>query len=438
VSETPRERIEPVYRLTRSQEKILLFGGDIEVSGDGATQLIPGQIELHLYPSPNLVLHFAGRPRRFHLLHFFGEEDRHSFAIPAGSSLAPPPISVLPSDEGSGSWTDLPIQIGNLSGGSLTKAEHLLFHIAGTLEISPRSVPVRGGRQAQLDFELPGWKATLAPTEESSEKPGFSAVVRATPTSPGIEPQSIERLYRQLFLMLGFVAGREVGIGPVCGLDAAGHIRWAEWIDMRMRPGKTATRWCSREAAADALPLLADGLAGLSRDPQMEAVVDRGINHTFAANGDEVLDVRIPVACSGVELLAWAVLQRHCSLSKKTLEEMSAATMAIKLLTWAGITTELPDQFDALAARRRARNPAWSAPDVLFNVRNKLVHPPPSLTDAEWPSANEMIDAWKLATWYLELVLLRLLDYDGKYWSRLKKGHSGGDLESVPWAAKIC
>ncbi|MDX6708811.1 MAG: hypothetical protein QOI48_4657 [Solirubrobacteraceae bacterium] len=52
----------------------------------------------------------------------------------------------------------------------------------------------------------------------------------------------------------------------------------------------------------------------------------------------------------------------------------------------------------------------------------------------EWPSSAELKESWQLANWYLELAVLRELDYEGKYWSRLRLGRQAADLEPVPWA----
>jgi hypothetical protein len=40
--------------------------------------------------------------------------------------------------------------------------------------------------------------------------------------------------------------------------------------------------------------------------------------------------------------------------------------------------------------------------------------------------------AWQLATWYLELAVLRLLSYQGDYVSRLRLGGWDFDTETVP------
>jgi hypothetical protein len=67
-----------------------------------------------------------------------------------------------------------------------------------------------------------------------------------------------------------------------------------------------------------ALPALAKGHAQLATDQALEAVVDRAVEYLLSADSAEVLDVRIPLACSGLELLAWAVLRRQAWVSQNT------------------------------------------------------------------------------------------------------------------------
>ncbi|MEO1592031.1 MAG: thiol methyltransferase, partial [Cyanobacteria bacterium J06632_22] len=43
------------------------------------------------------------------------------------------------------------------------------------------------------------------------------------------------------------------------------------------------------------------------------------------------------------------------------------------------------------------------------------------------------IDTWKVSIWILELLLLRLLDYQGTYHNRLIHQYVG-EIEEVPWA----
>jgi hypothetical protein len=104
------------------------------------------------------------------------------------------------------------------------------------------------------------------------------------------------------------------------------------------------------------------------------------------------------------------------------------------LLQSAGIPIDLPADFSGLSTRQsRLGQPSWAGPDLVFNVRNGVVHPPKNLNDPEWPSPDELFEAWRLATWYLELAIMQILGYNEQYMSRLKLTSGAGQTEPVPW-----
>lgn len=105
-------------------------------------------------------------------------------------------------------------------------------------------------------------------------------------------------------------------------------------------------------------------------------------------------------------------------------------------MKWAGVPTAIPPSLPILDARLRASGqPGWGGPEILFNIRNDMVHPPKRLVEPEWPDGELLFEAWQLGTWYLELVLLRILGYEGEYWSRVRLDRPGADVEPVPWCA---
>jgi hypothetical protein len=251
---------------------------------------------------------------------------------------------------------------------------------------------------------LLGWDLRLAEASGPRAVGDFSYVVDAIPHDLPLHPDAIERLCNQVFLLLGLIAGQEIGVAPVVGVDAAGRVVWADWGAPGFRPEQSAWRWCPKHSVSHALPVLAIGLTSLANDPALQQVVDRASRHLLAANGPEVLEVRIPVACTGLELLGWAVLQRHQWLTRDGLGKLPAGGLVRLLLQWAGIPVELPTPFLELEARRVRLGQADAAgPELIFPVRNSLVHPPKRIEDPERPHRDELLEAWQLATWYLEL-----------------------------------
>lgn len=189
----------------------------------------------------------------------------------------------------------------------------------------------------------------------------------------------------------------------------------------------------------DAVAAIAEGYARVTADGAVERVLQRAIHHLLSADSPEVLEVRVPVACSGLELLSWAVLRRNGWIAAgPSRRQLPAAAQARLLLAWAGLEPELPDELSALAARRgRLGQPHAGGPELVFDVRNAVIHPPKSLKDPEWPSLDELIEAWQLSTMYLQLALLRLLDYQGSYRSRLRLDGTRFDAQPVPWAPPV-
>jgi hypothetical protein len=87
----------------------------------------------------------------------------------------------------------------------------------------------------------------------------------------------------------------------------------------------------------------------------------------------------------------------------------------------------------ALAQRRRNLGQPMEAVELCIDVRNKVFHPPDKIGSVEWPSGEELIEAWQLATWYLELGILRLLEYRGNYTSRQQPLGWSGQTVPVRW-----
>lgn len=412
----------------------MLFDGDLEIEVEGGKlPTAPGQIELQLYPKAKLIAHIFG-PGAVSARFSVGPSDEPKFSVPKGVDLTPPDDSVLAKRDASSRGE---FRVGLLQAGDLGVASRLLFHVSGALEapVSPRRLD-SGGRQPQLDFALPGWDLVLVPGELTPGCEDFAALIQATPTSLPISMAEVDRLRRRLFIMLSFLANRELGIGPVCGLDSRGEVVWAEWGTPRLKLGKPGINWCPALLIEAALPELADGFTAISTDTDLEAIVDRAIGYSLAANGDEVIEVRIPIVCSGLELLAWALLQREGWLADADARRKIGTAASVRLLLkWAEIPTKVPSSLPNLEARlRRSGQPTWEGPEILFNLRNSMVHPPKRLDDPEWPDGEDLVDAWLLGTWYLELALLRVLEYGGEYWSRVRLNRPAADLELVPWA----
>lgn len=415
---------------------VLLFAGPMRLRLEGHDQesVLPGDLVLRLADPVSLVARFAG-PLSAGTM-FVHTASAEVVGLGAGADLEPPTRSVRPKRTGGVSWFDREETCSVVEGGHPERSERFVIHVSGALKSYLRPVTIAPGiQQGQVRFALPGWQLTLAEVRGATDSPRwFTHLIEAVPTDDG-SPGRIDELLTSLFHLLGFVAGHEVGLGAVCGLDADGAVAWVHWSASRQRPGRPGVRWCSPMQVATALPTISGGVGRVEADPYMRQVYRRAVGYLHAASGKEVLDVRVPLACAGLELVAWATLQSEGWARSETLgiRGLPAGAAARLLLRSMDIPTEIPDDLGQLARRARSQK-EWAGPEVIFNVRNALIHPPTgALSDFAVPTPDEMFQAWQLSTWYLELALLRMLGFDGDYWNRLRLGRNENDVEPVPW-----
>ncbi|MBT2225894.1 hypothetical protein KLK06_08515 [Nonomuraea sp. NEAU-A123] len=352
--------------------------------------------------------------------------------LPPGANLAAPSVTdVAPNGLPGKEWHS--ILINNLIAGNPAAVNKLIFHVISELTDFPLpACNTDEGVQGQLEFTLPGWRLRMAAIELPHAS-GPSTVIEATPDDPAPTSEMIDLLEERLFDLLGLVAGAEPGVGPIVGLDASGEVVWVHWGVPRS--GQASWRWCEPEMVESVLPALAQGVSALAQDVATQKIVSRAIRYWMAANArGVVLDVKIPVACSGLELLAWAVLQQRGWLTAESLNKLNVAANLRLLLHSMSIPVGLPVGFGALMKRNGAYHGGTAeGPELIFAVRNDLVHPAKKSAKLEWPSSEELTEAWRLSMWYLELVIIRLLDYQGGHLSRLKKG--AFSIDPVPWAS---
>lgn len=149
-------------------------------------------------------------------------------------------------------------------------------------------------------------------------------------------------------------------------------------------------------------------------------------NVGFGVNVDSAL----LFAQAALELLAWT----YCVLDKKAVSErafgprggLTASDKLTLLTSLLGISNSIPTELKSLHSRP---GKTWSdSMHAITDLRNGLVHPK---ENGPLP-ANAYFEAWKLSLWYLDLIFLRLLKFEGRYSNRLKQRYVG-QVEDVPW-----
>lgn len=125
-----------------------------------------------------------------------------------------------------------------------------------------------------------------------------------------------------------------------------------------------------------------------------------------------------------VEIEQWLTGGRASDGGVNEFDNLTAAGRLRLLLRWANVPTESPSKLGELNAKAKSNN--WDGPQMVTWVRNHVVHP----DRRNQISDGIATEAFRLALWYTELVILKLLAYDGYYRNRLDPD----SITKVPWA----
>jgi hypothetical protein len=269
------------------------------------------------------------------------------------------------------------------------------------------------------------WTVTLAP---AANRGVFDDLRRAggyAVTAAGLIERSDGRTFSaraaqdfvdMLGTFLAFASGAWSPVVLLEGADGAGTVVWNEWWVGPASGWQTRHRWFPVRSQQAGLDLLGAWNARWS-NPYWRHVL-RFVTYLLVDANSGNADLGLITAQSALETLGWAygVLELS-SMPKSDFNNprIAASTKLRALLTAAGIATAIPAELASLVIFAPA--PGFvDGPDKLTWLRNRLVHPVQSAPTAY--RTLETIDAWSLAVWYLEAVLLHLLHYSGTVWDR--------------------
>jgi len=289
------------------------------------------------------------------------------------------------------------------------------------------------------------WHITIAATDRTSslcktlgEEGGFAMThVAEVVKSDGAAFSSklLENLIQALHHFLSFSFGRWVGVALPIGYSRTGQTVWEQWGFPVVNQGKWSASfsWFDEyhgEFLSDAFP----GFWKMWTDEVWQKSLSNAIYWYIGANGEGrtiSTDKGLVQAQIALELLAWTYcVQDRKMLSAAAFNKPGCLPAADKLRVLAsslGVPLEIPSKLRALRSKRGTK---WAdAMDAITGIRNTAVHP----NKKEQIRHERGYEAWNLAQWYLEMILLKLFAYKGQYANRLVSRWAG-QVEPVPWA----
>lgn len=144
----------------------------------------------------------------------------------------------------------------------------------------------------------------------------------------------------------------------------------------------------------------------------------------------------IIMAQTALELVYnWWIVEEKDMITGKDSENISASNKIRLLLSQLGIDDSVPPQYDELIKFINENPEIKGAPEAVVQIRNAIIH---SQGEKRRKLSNihflAKYQALQMYIWYMELSLLRILDFHGLYFNRCsKEKYVVNSEEKVPW-----
>ena len=225
-----------------------------------------------------------------------------------------------------------------------------------------------------------------------------------------------------LHLFLSFVRGSYCGLAFLSGQDSQRKTVWKQWGSREVEPwrGPLSTWVCPVES--EMLSAVFDGFWQRFTDPGWRDTVSQVIRWYLRSNESSESAVGIILTQAALERLSHATKGQG---SGATGDRIAAALKEVR------IDPQIPLQ--CLELITLSHHHRWAhGPHAFVDIRNDLVHPKPQLGLVP---ADAYAEVQRLGQWYIELMLLHLCGYSGRYFNRLvHKAGLGEPIQHVPWA----
>jgi len=441
--------LEPCYVTPVVNAPVTLYEGPVEfATGDKTVSGHSATVSLVWLPSPRIELHVVG----FAPIEAFVNNEEWTVRIPG--RVGPLPLTWSRFSTGAGPGVPPPKFTAILDRpddpppGQLRAVR---FHVANGpkyLGEFVRNDDRTNMRRARAVMEAKPWRVTLeavppwhdgADAQRLRGERGFAIThvgrLEHIDGSP-FESADAGPVLRAVGLMLSFCRGAWthplLPVAEEADTETPHHV----WRVGHVDPAEPELGWFPEfsNEGFDAFP----GLFARLDDAVWGEPIGNALHWYIVCNkpGPVSIEGAIVLQQAAFELLAWTLLvEDRRVLSEDGVQKLPASDRIRLMLSACDIPLAIPPGLAELS--RVAKDEKWQdGPHATTEIRNAIVHASPKKRARILGHGFEVrTDAWTLGQWYLELILLRLFDYNGPYSNRLRRGVGrGAEVEPVPWA----
>lgn len=444
LSDVPKAN-ESVYEMTEPNQPIELWKGLARITEDIGQHDQEVTILFEWLPSPNLTFRFSYEPNPSQLASVFNGAHEITLRIQSDPKL-----------EFSGFILTAPWQDGiqsvhgyiqELPGlwSSATNRE-VICHIPNLIDFIGEPVRKSGHfRRGRYSCEIGDWALIIDPIhanlKESRPKNLGDFWVQHVcliqqKNGRAFNSQQLEPLRAALFYGLAFVSGRWCGPVLWVGRDnAESKPTWLDWRATRTSPNRNVRTWWTKQNpnGLQCLELLHDRL----QEDTWKHALPRAISwYIESLKPGSLTEASLVTTQLAFECLADAMLVDSLRLvSARRIDHFKLEDKLRLMINSAMGPGEVPDALANLQRVAKARN--WDTAECLAQLRNWEVHSTKNnrrKKEEAGINAEVLHEAMQLAIHSLQLVLLKVIGYEGKYLNMLI-AETTSDIVPVPWAS---
>ncbi len=269
-----------------------------------------------------------------------------------------------------------------------------------------------------------------------NEKGGYiiTHVGEIIPKKGNITFQNVDDITNCLNTFLSYVNGKRTSALFIQGICKE-EIIWCDYSNYYVDTFAFLPSW-SFKNGVNGLNEIWQEFSNLWAKNENRDVIKTAIHWYLECNKNSgFVEGSIIMAQTALELLYnWFIVENKRFLIGKDSENINAANKIRLLICQLEIDYEVPAKFSSLKVYLKSEK-LIDAPEAVVQIRNAIVHSQEEkrrkLKDIGDKTKSE---ALQLCIWYIELALLKILNYNGIYTNRCSlKQTSGGKVESVPW-----
>ena len=245
-------------------------------------------------------------------------------------------------------------------------------------------------------------------------------------------------IFHCLNTFLTFLNGRRTSALFISGIFENETI-WCDYSDYFVDTFKNVTSW-PQDHSISSLNKAWRKFSEIWKDTDDRDFLTSTIHWYIEANNNSGFsEGSIIMAQTALELLYnWWIIENKKLIIGKDSENINASNKIRLLLSQLDINHTLPISFSNLQAFIDIEKQIIDAPDAIVQIRNAIVHSQvekrKKLSSINYKAKYE---ALQLCLWYIEMTLLKILEYDDKYHNRTSSEIiKSKKIEYVPWLKK--